>query len=67
MSSIWLFQAHQHLYEINPGMSVGGTYCGIITNMLAKRSNSDTFGSILCVLDLRGFASHGLSGTLWVE
>lgn len=46
-------------------MSIGGTYYGITANMLAKRFNS--FGSILCGLDLRGFASHGFGGILGVE
>ena len=48
-------------------MSIGSIYCGSTRNMLANRSNSDAFGSILCVLDLRGFASSGFGEILGLE
>lgn len=48
-------------------MSVGGIYCGRSRNMLANRSNSDTFGPILCVLDFRGLTSSGFGEILGLE
>lgn len=35
--------------------------------MLANRSNSDTFGPILCVLDFRGLTSSGFGEILGLE
>lgn len=48
-------------------MSVGSIYCGSTRDMLANRSNSDVLGFILCVLDLRGFASNVVGVMLGLE